>query len=148
MSSSQPPSQPHVASIWWRDFCAFFQRGNVIDLAVGVMIGASFGKIIASFVADLLMPPLGLLIGGVNFSALKLTLGGPPTAPITLNYGNFLQALMDFTLIALVLFFLVSLVNRVHRRTPAPASPTTDQQLLAEIRDELRRQNSAVNPRP
>lgn len=148
MSSIQPPlTKLHAASIWWRDFCAFFQRGSVVDLAVGVMIGASFGKIVASFVADLLMPPLGLLLGGVNFAALKLTLGGPPTAPVTLNYGSFLQALMDFTLIALVLFILVSLINRVHRRAPAPASLSADQLLLTEIRDELRRQNSAANPR-
>ena len=148
MSSTQTPPKPHVASVWWRDFCAFFQRGSVVDLAVGVMIGASFGKIVSSFVADLLMPPLGLLMGGMNFSSLKLTLGGSPTAPVTLNYGSFLQALMDFTLIALVLFILVSLINRMHRRAPAPAPGlTADQQLLTEIRDELRRQNSAANPR-
>ena len=148
MSSSQSsPSQPHVASIWWRDFCAFFQRGSVVDLAVGVMIGASFGKIVSSFVTDLLMPPLGLLMGGIPFSSLKLNLGGSPTAPVTLNYGSFLQALMDFTLIAVVLFIIVSLINRVHRRTPAPTSLTADQQLLTEIRDELRRRGNAENPR-
>lgn len=148
MSSSQSsPSPPHVASIWWRDFCAFFQRGSVIDLAVGVMIGASFGKIISSLVADIIMPPLGLVMGGVNFAGLKLVLGGPPNAPVTLNYGSFLQALVDFTLIALVLFFLVSLVNRLHRRAPAVAALTADQQLLTEIRDELRRRGNADNPR-
>ncbi len=146
-SSPSSPSQPHVASIWWRDFCAFFQRGSVVDLAVGVMIGASFGKIVSSFVTDLLMPPLGLLMGGMPFSSLKLNLGGPPTAPVTLNYGSFLQALMDFTLIALVLFIIVSLINRVHRRAPAPTSLTADQQLLTEIRDELRRRGNAENPR-
>jgi large conductance mechanosensitive channel len=147
-STQQSTPKPHVASIWWRDFRAFFQRGSVVDLAVGVMIGASFGKIVSSFVNDLLMPPLGLLMGGMNFSSLKLTLGGSPTAPVTLNYGSFLQALMDFTLIALVLFLLVSLVNRLHRRAPGPApGPTADQLLLTEIRDELRRQNSAANPR-
>ena len=143
--SPHPSSKPHAVMQWWRDFCAFFQRGSVVDLAVGVMIGAAFGKIISSLVADIITPPLGLLLGGVNFSTLKLTLGGPPAAPVTLNYGSFLQAFMDFILIALVLFILVSLINRVHRR--APASPTPDQQLLTEIRDELRRQNSAANPR-
>ena len=148
MSSTQStPPKPHVASIWWRDFVAVFQRGSVVDLAVGVMIGASFGKIVASFVADLLMPPVGLLLGGVNFSGLKIAIGGPENAPVTLNYGSFLQALMDFTLIALVLFLLVSLVNRLHRRAPAAAGPTVDQQLLTEIRDELRRWNQADNPR-
>ena len=141
-----PPSKPHAVTQWWRDFCAFFQRGSVVDLAVGVMIGAAFGKIISSLVADIITPPLGLLLGGINFSSLKLTLGGPPAAPVTLNYGSFLQAFMDFILIALVLFILVSLVNRVHRRAAATASLTSDQQLLTEIRDELRRQNDATKP--
>jgi large conductance mechanosensitive channel len=146
-SSPHPSSKPHATVQWWRDFCAFFQRGNVVDLAVGVMIGAAFGKIITSLVADIIMPPLGLVMGGTNFASLKLTLGGPPNAPVTLNYGSFLQALMDFTLIALALFLLVSFVSRLHRRPPAgPAALTADQQLLIEIRDELRRQNDATKP--
>ena len=148
MSQNQPSSaKPHVATQWWRDFLAFFQRGNVVDLAVGVMIGAAFGKIVSSLVADIIMPPLGLLMGGMNFSSLKLALGGPAAAPVTLNYGSFLQAFIDFTLIALVLFFLVSFVNRLHRRPSAgPAPLTADQQLLTEIRDELRRRNDAAKP--
>src|SRR5512141_832043 len=96
-SATPSPSKPQAATHWWRDFAAFFQRGNVVDLAVGVMIGAAFGKIVSSFVADVVTPPLGLLMGRIKFNELKWRLGGPPDAPVTLNYGNFLQALLDFT---------------------------------------------------
>lgn len=120
-----------------RDFGVFLRRGNVIDLAVGVVIGAAFGKIVSSFVADIITPPLGLLIDEVNFSALRLRIGGTVAAPVTVNYGSFLQALLDFLIIGVALFVLVQLISRV-RRSPAPASLTKDQELLTEIRDVLR----------
>jgi large conductance mechanosensitive channel len=144
-SDSSASSSLAPVKHWWNDFRAFFMRGNVVDLAVGVMIGASFGKIVSSLVADLITPPLGLLMGRVKFSELKFVIGGPPEAPVTINYGNFLQVLLDFLLIALVLFILISAVNRLQRKPPPPDAPkpvpTADQQLLAEIRDELRKQN-------
>ena len=127
---------------WVRGFQVFLKRGNIVDLAVGVMIGAAFGKIVSSLVADVLTPPLGLLIGDVNFSALKLRLGGSPAAPIAINYGSFLQALLDFAIMAAVLFGFVRLVQW-SRGPGAPAALTTDQQLLAEIRDELRAARNA-----
>ena len=151
MNPSSTPSHPKLqgATQWWRDFAAFFQRGNVVDLAVGVMIGAAFGQIVTSFVADVVTPPLGLAMGRIKFTELKWRLGGPPDAPVTLNYGNFLQALLDFTLIAVALFFIISLINRLHRKPAPPASPvslTRDQELLIEIRDALRRRDQAEKP--
>ena len=127
---------------WVRGFQVFLKRGNIVDLAVGVMIGAAFGKIVSSLVADVLTPPLGLLIGEVNFSALKLRLGGSLAAPVTVNYGSFIQALLDFAIMAAVLFGFVRLVQW-SRGPGAPAALTTDQQLLAEIRDELRAARTA-----
>jgi large conductance mechanosensitive channel len=139
-------SQPHGhARHWLHDFRAFFMRGNVVDLAVGVMIGAAFGKIVTSLVTDIVTPPIGLLLGRVKFSELKFVIGGPPDAPVTINYGNFLQTAIDFLLIALVLFAIISAVNRLHRKPPPPdAKPvlTPDQRLLTEIRDELRKRDS------
>ncbi|MEY4489365.1 MAG: hypothetical protein RIQ79_1873 [Verrucomicrobiota bacterium] len=120
-----------------KDFNAFLKRGNVLDLAVGVMIGGAFGKIVSSFVADILTPPIGLLVDEVNFSALKFHLGGPSSS-VTINYGAFFQALLDFLLIATVLFAVVSFVNRLRRQEPQPAVLTKDQELLTEIRDRLR----------
>ena len=83
-----------------KEFGDFIKRGNVLDLAVAVIIAGAFGKIVSSFVADILMPPIGLLIGGVNFTALTLKIGGTPEAPVTINYGTFLQSLFDFLIIA------------------------------------------------
>ncbi|MBI4625297.1 MAG: large conductance mechanosensitive channel protein MscL [Verrucomicrobia bacterium] len=96
------------ARTWLREFRAFMKRGSLIDLAVGVMIGGALGKIVSSFVADVLTPPLGLLIGEVHFSALKVRLGGTAAAPVTLNYGNFLQSLFDFVIVAAVLSTTIS----------------------------------------
>jgi len=135
------------------DFQKFIQRGNVIDLAVGVIIGAAFGKIVASLVSDVLMPPIGLILGGVDFSGLFLNLSSKPAATIaaakaagipTLNYGLFLQAVVDFLIVAFVIFMVVKQVNRFKAPAPAaapaaPPPPTKDQELLTEIRDLLRK---------
>ena len=146
MNHHRHPSSPFrirsTALNWLRDFRVFLKRGNIVDLAVGVMIGAAFGKIVSSLVADVLTPPLGLLIGDVNFSALKLRIGGSLVSPVTVNYGSFLQALLDFAIMAAVLFGFVRLVQW-SRGPGAPAVLTTDQQLLAEIRDELRAARNA-----
>lgn len=131
-----------------KEFREFAVKGNVVDLAIGVVIGAAFGKIVSSFVADVLMPPLGLLIGGINFSQFKLTLrdaaAGQPA--VTLNYGAFLQTMLDFTLIALAVFALVKVINRLKRAAvrdeaaaaAAPGAPPPEVVLLAEIRDILK----------
>ena len=140
-----PPKEPSAPARWASGFSAFIRRGNVVDLAVGVMIGAAFGKIVTSFVTDIVTPPLGLLMGKVKFTELKWLLGGPPDKPVTINYGLFLQALLDFLLIALVLFLVISLVNKLHRKPPPPAAALSlDQKLLTEIRVELKARNGAV----
>ena len=129
-----------------KEFKEFAMRGNVVDLAVGVVIGGAFGKIVSSLVADVIMPPLGLLIGGVNFTNLKVTLrAAAGEAPaVTLNYGNFLQTVVDFTIVAFAIFIAVKAINALKRQeqeTPAAAAPTKEQLLLGEIRDILRDSN-------
>ena len=127
-----------------KEFKEFIMRGNVIDLAVGIVIGAAFGKIVSSLVADIIMPPLGLLIGGVNFTDLKVVLGPPLSGgePVTLNYGNFIQVLFDFVIVAFAIFLVVKMVNRLKRKQAeapdVPPAPTKDQVLLTEIRDLLK----------
>lgn len=127
-----------------KEFKEFIMRGNVMDLAVGIVIGAAFGKIVSSLVADIIMPPLGLLIGGVNFTDLKVVLGPPLSGgePVTLNYGNFIQVLFDFVIVAFAIFLVVKMVNRLKRKQAeapeVPPAPTKDQVLLTEIRDLLR----------
>jgi large conductance mechanosensitive channel len=126
-----------------REFREFIQRGNVVDMAVGVIIGAAFGKIVSSVVADVLMPPIGLATGGVDFKALKLVIGGTPEAPVAINYGVFFQTIIDFLIIAFCVFLLVKMVNQLQKK-PAPApevppEPTNEEKLLAEIRDLLKR---------
>jgi large conductance mechanosensitive channel len=131
-----------------KEFRDFIARGNVIDLAVGVVIGAAFGKIVSSLVADVIMPPIGLAVGGINFSHLHLTLKeavpavegvtkGQPA--VVLAYGNFLQNVFDFVLVAVAIFAVVKLSNRIKGPAPAPAAPATppDIVLLTEIRDAL-----------
>jgi large conductance mechanosensitive channel len=126
------------------EFKEFIQKGNVVDMAVGVIIGAAFGKIVTSVVGDLLMPPIGLASGGINFKDLKLAIGGTPEAPVTLNYGNFLQTTIDFLIIAFCVFLLVKGVNAMRKPAAAapPAEPTPDQKLLTEIRDLLKKQSA------
>src|SRR5262245_43930196 len=119
-----------------KEFKEFIMRGNVIDLAVGIVIGAAFGKIVSSLVADVIMPPIGLLLGGVNFTNLKVTLGEPLAGgePVTLNYGNFFQTLVDFLIVAFAIFLVVKAVNRLKRKQAeapdVPPAPTKDQVLL------------------
>ena len=129
----------------FKEFKEFVSRGNVVDLAVGVIMGAAFGKIVSSFVADLVMPPIGLALGRVNFTDLKLVMGASPDPtkpPVTLNYGNFLQTTFDFLIIALAVFAMVQAVNRLKRRevaSPKPEHiPTPEELLLTEIRDLLK----------
>jgi large conductance mechanosensitive channel len=117
-------------------------KGNVVDLAVGVIIGAAFGKIVSSLVGDVIMPPLGKVIGGFNFSDLAVALGKDPTGKdVLLKYGAFLQTIFDFTIIALVLFLCIKGINRLKKAPPpeaaAPAPPPKSEVLLEEIRDLL-----------
>jgi large conductance mechanosensitive channel len=122
------------------EFKAFAIKGNVVDLAVAVIVGAAFGKIVSSLVGDVIMPPLGLLIGGVNFSDLAVTLGTDPKgAPVLLKYGSFLQTLFDFFIIAIVIFIAVKGINKL-KKPPAPAvdaPPPRQEVLLEQIRDAL-----------
>jgi large conductance mechanosensitive channel len=124
------------------EFKEFAMKGNVVDLAVGVIIGAAFGKIVSSLVGDVIMPPLGVLIGGINFSDLAVTVGTDPKgAPVLLKYGAFLQTLFDFLIIALVIFIAVKGINKLKKPPPpaADAPPPRQEVLLEEIRDALKR---------
>ncbi len=127
-----------------KEFKEFAVKGNAVDMAVGIIIGASFGKIIASLVADVVMPPIGMLVGGVNFTKLAITLkeavGDVPA--VTLNYGNFIQSVVDFTIIAFAIFMAVKLINKLKKQeATAPAEPTKEELLLTEIRDLLKAKN-------
>ena len=124
------------------EFKEFAMKGNVIDLAVGVVIGAAFGKIVAALVADIFMPPIGLIIGGINFSDLAVKLGVDPTGkPVLLKYGDFAQVILEFLIVAFVIFVLVKGINSLKRPPPpapvAPPAPTQEELLLTEIRDLL-----------
>ncbi len=125
------------------EFKAFAMRGNFVDLAVGVVIGAAFGKIVASFVADIVMPPLGLAVGGIDFSKLAVILqdNADPTKVVALRYGAFLQSVLDFLIIALAIFVVIKLINSMRAKEaekPAePPAPTPSEKLLVEIRDLL-----------
>lgn len=123
------------------EFREFVQRGNVVDMAVGVIMGGAFGKIVNSVVGDVLMPPIGYATGGVDFKGLRAVIGGPPEAPVAINYGNFIQTIIDFVIIAFCVFLLVKMVNRMKKAEPPPAPPATpdDVKLLTEIRDLLKR---------
>jgi large conductance mechanosensitive channel len=115
-------------------------KGNVIDMAVGIIIGAAFGKIVSSLVADVFMPPLGLLIGGINFSDLAITLGTDPKgAPVLLKYGSFLQTVFDFLIIAIVIFIMIRGINKLKKpsASAAGAAPPRQEVLLEEIRNLL-----------
>ncbi|HGF7518479.1 TPA: large-conductance mechanosensitive channel protein MscL, partial [Vibrio cholerae] len=120
--------------------------GNVIDMAVGIIIGAAFGKIVSSFVADIIMPPIGIILGGVNFSDLSFVLlaaqGDAPA--VVIAYGKFIQTVVDFTIIAFAIFMGLKAINTLKRKEEeapkAPPAPTKDQELLSEIRDLLKAQ--------
>jgi large conductance mechanosensitive channel len=122
------------------EFKTFVQRGNVIDMAIGIIMGGAFGKIVSSFVGDVLMPPIGLALGGIDFKSLKVTLGGTAEAPVTVNYGLFAKSVVDFLIVAFCVFLVVKAVNAMKKPEPpaAPAEPPAQEKLLAEIRDLLR----------
>lgn len=144
-----------MKSKFLNEFKQFAMRGNVIDLAVGVIIGAAFGKVTSSLVGDIIMPPIGVLIGGVNFTDLVITLKqasvtatGEIIPAVTINYGSFIQTIIDFLIIAFTIFLFIKLINKLNRQkaktTPAtPPTPPADIQLLTEIRDLLKQQSSA-----
>ncbi|MGB8490697.1 MAG: large-conductance mechanosensitive channel protein MscL [Bacteroidales bacterium] len=127
------------------EFKSFAMKGNVVDMAVGIIIGAAFGKIVSSVVNDIIMPPIGLLLGGVNFSDLKVIMkaavGDAPA--VTWNYGNFIQVTIDFLIVAVAVFLLIKAINMAKKKEaaapPAPPAPTKDQVLLTEIRDLLKK---------
>ena len=128
------------------EFKAFALKGNVVDMAVGIIIGAAFGKIISSLVADVVMPPLGLLIGGVNFTDLKVVLKAAVDAThpaVTWNYGNFLQVTFDFLIVALAIFIVLKAIiaskKKEEAAPAAPPAPTKEEALLTEIRDLLKK---------
>jgi large conductance mechanosensitive channel len=128
-----------------KEFKDFAMKGNVVDLAVGVIIGAAFGKIVNSLVADVLMPPIGAIIGGVNFTDLKFTIGSVVEGikPVTINYGNFVQTIFDFTIVAFAMFMAIKAMNKVKKaeetKPAEPAKPAEDIVLLTEIRDLLKK---------
>ncbi|HEY7609235.1 MAG TPA: large-conductance mechanosensitive channel protein MscL [Alphaproteobacteria bacterium] len=129
-----------------KEFRDFINRGSVVDLAVGVIIGAAFGKIVASFVGDVLMPPIGLLLGGIDFSNIAITLkqatGGDPKTAVVIKIGTFINTCIDFLIVAFAIFLVVKGFNELRKKEAAkPAAspaPTEDQKLLTEIRDILK----------
>jgi len=126
-----------------KEFKEFAMRGNVIDLAVGVVIGTAFGKIVSSFVSDVIMPPIGVLTGGVNFADLAFVLkeATEESASVTLNYGTFLNTLIDFIIIAFAIFIAIKALNKFKKKEEAkakPAKPSNEEVLLTEIRDVLK----------
>ena len=127
----------------WNEFKEFINKGSVIDLAIGVIIGGAFGKIVSSVVDDLLMPPIGKLLGGVNFKSLQLVIGSKvgddgKIAEVAIKYGNFIQTAIEFLIIAFVVFLIVKAYNRMRAAAP-PAPPPVTETLLAEIRDLLKK---------
>lgn len=130
------------------EFKDFAMRGNVVDMAVGIVIGGAFGKIVSSFVADVVMPPIGLMVGGVDFNKLALTLqeATAEADAVTIKYGAFLQQVFDFVIVAFAIFMVVKAMNSMKKKEeekPAePAKPSTEETLLVEIRDLLKQQNS------
>ncbi|WP_321148858.1 large-conductance mechanosensitive channel protein MscL [Aeromonas jandaei] len=129
-----------------QEFKAFASRGNVIDMAVGIIIGAAFGKIVSSFVGDVIMPPIGLILGGVDFSDLAVTLkAAEGSAPaVVIAYGKFIQTIIDFLIISFAIFMGLKAINTLKKKqeeeAAAPAAPTKEQELLTEIRDLLKAQ--------
>ena len=132
-----------------KEFKAFAIKGNVVDMAVGIIIGGAFGKIVSSLVSDIIMPPVGMLIGGVNFSELVITMkhaatdaAGNAIAPVTLNIGTFIQTTLDFLIIAFSIFMMVKALNSFKKKEAeapaAPPAPTKEEILLTEIRDLLK----------
>jgi len=139
-----------------KEFKEFAMKGNVVDMAVGIIIGAAFGKIVASVVNDIIMPPIGVLVGGVNFSELSTVIkqasvdaAGNAIAAVTINYGKFIQTTIDFLIVAFAIFVMVKVMNNLKKKeveapveAPPPPEPTNEELLLTEIRDLLKKQNS------
>ncbi|EIJ38228.1 MULTISPECIES: large-conductance mechanosensitive channel protein MscL [Galbibacter] len=137
---------------FFKDFKAFLLKGDIVNLATAVIVGGAFGKIVTSFTKDILMPPIGMLLGGVKFTELKIVLKDAVlngeevvTEAVTINYGMFIQTIMDFVIIGFCIFMVLKAYEKTKKKeeeTPAaPAGPTTEE-LLAEIRDELKKQNT------
>jgi large conductance mechanosensitive channel len=133
-----------------QEFKQFAMKGNVVDMAVGIIIGAAFGKIISSLVNDIIMPPLGILIGGVDFADLKVTLreasvdkAGAAINAVTLNYGTFIQTAFDFLIVAFAIFMMIKVMNNLKKKEEAApvahTEPTREEKLLTEIRDLLKK---------
>ena len=124
-----------------KEFREFAMRGNVVDMAVGVIIGGAFGKIVSSLVADVLMPVLGILSGGVDFKDLKITLADAvgETPAVTLNYGVFIQNVFDFIIIAFAIFMMIKALNKLKKPAEKVKEPTAEEKLLTEIRDLLKK---------
>ncbi len=128
----------------WKEFKQFAMRGNVVDMAVGIVIGAAFGKIVSSFVSDVLMPPIGLLLGGVDFSQLMIVLkeatGDAPM--VAIKYGVFINTVLDFIIVAFAIFMVVKAMNAMKKKEEAkpapPPAPSKEEMLLTEIRDILK----------
>ena len=138
---------------FWKEFKDFAIKGNMIDMAVGIIIGAGFGKLVTSLVDDILMPPLGMLLGNVDFKDLKFVLKdayldelGALQPAVSLNYGSFIQVVIDFIIVAFSIFLVVKIINRLRESSkteeivaPAEPEPTNEEKLLTEIRDLLKR---------
>jgi large conductance mechanosensitive channel len=134
-----------------KEFKQFAMRGNVLDMAVGIIIGGAFGKIVSSFVADVIMPPIGVLLGGVDFSTLKIVIkqavigdaGAIAKPAVTLNYGLFINTVIDFIIIAFAIFMMIKAMNNLKKKEEAapapPPEPTNEEKLLTEIRDLLKK---------
>ena len=139
---------------FFKEFKEFALKGNVMDMAVGVIIGGAFGKIVTSFVNDILMPPIGVMLGNTDFTSMKVVLKPaveatdttPAIEAVTWNYGNFIQQCVDFAILALCIFMMIKMMNRLSKKNeeapaPAPApEPTAEEKLLTEIRDLLKEQ--------
>lgn len=126
-----------------KEFKEFAIQGNMIDMAVGIIVGTAFGKIVSSFVADVVMPPIGVMVGGVDFTKLAVTLkeAADGVSAVTLNYGNFIQTLVDFTIVAFAIFMVIKLINKLKKaeaEAPTQPGPTKEELLLTEIRDLLK----------
>ena len=136
-----------------KEFKEFAMRGNVVDMAVGIIIGGAFGKIISSLVSDIIMPPIGFLLGGVNFTDLKLVIkdaflnsAGVEVPAVSINYGSFIQVTIDFLIIAFAIFMMIKAMNSMKKKEeaapatpPPPQEPTNEEKLLGEIRDLLKK---------
>lgn len=129
----------HMSMI--QEFKDFAIKGNVVDMAVGVIIGTAFGKIVSSLVSDVIMPPIGVLLGGVNFTDLAFTIkeAADTSAAVVVAYGKFTQTVVDFAIISAVIFMVVKLINTLKKAPEVAPKPTKDQALLMEIRDLLKK---------